>query len=936
MTPPHRARFALLLAVLVSFLTALPCYAENGLARTTADAVRREATRPSVGPEGRPLPLAAEYNTGTLAFEKPEQYPHQWTPDYMVSLLEKGHHVIPTFADPITLSRRRRNRADAWLEGYYGPALRRCAELNVPITFMDWNYASHVISGPWTNREEADADKSPLYVTTDGKVHRRASPFGPTENWRKYGEAYTARDPMRRVQEFYPSPPLAIFISNNEGRKLTRRQDAAKSRRFVEKYGEDRPAQFVQEKLVGAWIETWHAWHQGMRAGLTKEAWKNNSLITGYNAFGPDHFGRWGGWKNYSLYSPRYGFGVDRFWDGAQVSYYDNDWEWAKTDHSGWSMQVEFMNCVFMQKRAFERDPDFWFELAVWAGGGVNTLADNRRRGACKAFTYITRGQVWSPERYAGSTQFGMWLLRPRVVREFTGYTVHRRPLWEPFWMALVEAVDRVHANPTLAEFWRHGRLVPNTAHEHPFQSNVPEELEDVNRWYLLDCSTNPPPEEWERSNWRYKRKPVLPVFPLALVRGEPAQRRWLLYAHAPLGARKDVRITVPEFGNVTVNVSRSGSFYLIDEADSSIESVHWGGPAELNLTASARYPETGETVKFTPELVGAPGTLPRSSRWDFGDGIVAAWRPPRSVPVRRAGAPPQAETTRPKPEVPPVSHAFKKQGQYIVSAEVGLSTGETVRAELPVWVGMKPEDALVSRLLMDGAPGPKRLFEQAAGRRLHYRFLPDAAGPDKFNNLLLGGEFVDDPDRGRVLRLDGRCEMVRLRNSARLNRAENTTDRTISLHFKPARTEGRQVLYEEGSPGAGFNLYLDGSTLYAGAWATGKERNWPGEWLKFDGIQTGRWHHATLVLEDATATPQDGRLLLYVDGAKVDSAPVTSIPPHKGDNYIGGHDTTRCHDGPFGPAPLRRHPLKPPQHYFQGLIDDFEVWNAAREPEGG
>ena len=71
-----------------------------------------------------------------------------------------------------------------------------------------------------------------------------------------------------------------------------------------------------------------------------------------------------------------------------------------------------------------------------------------------------------------------------------------------------------------------------------------------------------------------WKRETELAVFSLALVMGKPGNRQWLLYAHAPLAEQKAVEITVPEYGPVTVDVTRGGSFYLIDEKTKAAAAV--------------------------------------------------------------------------------------------------------------------------------------------------------------------------------------------------------------------------------------------------------------------------------------------------------------------------------------------------------------------------
>jgi hypothetical protein len=87
--------------------------------------------------------------------------------------------------------------------------------------------------------------------------------------------------------------------------------------------------------------------------------------------------------------------------------------------------------------------------------------------------------------------QFGMWLMRPRVVREFRGYreTVAETSEW---FDAVLDAVDRVHLDPVLRQFWQTGRIVPNRSRLHPYQTSVPDEVKRVDRWFLLDTSVDP------------------------------------------------------------------------------------------------------------------------------------------------------------------------------------------------------------------------------------------------------------------------------------------------------------------------------------------------------------------------------------------------------------------------------------------------------------
>src|SRR5690606_8005236 len=132
-----------------------------------------------------------------------------------------------------------------------------------------------------------------------------------------------------------------------------------------------------------------------------------------------------------------------------------------------------------------------------------------------------------------------LWLLRPRVLREYRGYTSRG---WsttndeaEPWFLTLAANVDRVYQNQTLQTFWRKGELVPNRAHPHPYQVTVPEEYKNVDRWFLLDTNLDPP-RPW-------KLETEIPVYSIALVDGAVGNRRWLVYAHSPLQERKGVEI---------------------------------------------------------------------------------------------------------------------------------------------------------------------------------------------------------------------------------------------------------------------------------------------------------------------------------------------------------------------------------------------------------
>jgi len=242
-------------------------------------------------------------------------------------------------------------------------------------------------------------------------------------------------------------------------------------------------------------------------------------------------------------------------WDGGSSAYYTHNWS-SITDFQVYSPQIEAMNWVFMLKEAERINPDFWFEISIWDG---NFWGD-RKYGPTpnKSSFYNDLHQSYSPARYAGYAQFGLWLLRPRVIREFRHSS---DPLadFAPYFSALAEIVDRIYSDETLKHFWRHGELVANNKRLHPYQVGITSELLKEERWFLLDTNLHPP-EPWTLDT-------EIPVYALALVDKDlHGQRRWLVYAHAPIENRRDVLITIPDYGQIKIDVNVAGSFYLIEE----------------------------------------------------------------------------------------------------------------------------------------------------------------------------------------------------------------------------------------------------------------------------------------------------------------------------------------------------------------------------------
>ena len=521
-------------------------------ARSAAKEIRREALLPPDGPGGRPLPLVSHWNMGSQG--------RGWTTQYQIELLDQGRHILPWLgwpqgnpdADEKSLQR---------FNDYYSELLGLCRSLRLPISFRGTQWEAILVGKEY---RELPPESCPAVISPDGEAIRKLSPFGPVDAWRDPAGEYVDTPAMKKLQRMYPDPPLVLFVSNNEAPDLRWHQVEELSKRYLDKYGKGRNDEFKREVVARGWMERYPLMFQAMREALESKTWRENVCFVGYGAFGASHFGRWTAWKDYSLITDQWTSPDWHIWDGGSPSYYTHNW-CDNRDHWVWSTQVQSMNWIFQLQEAWQVNPDFWWEISLWDGNSSNwtpeTECTEQTAKKSKACQYKLDGQTYTPDRYQGWAQFGLWLLRPRVVREFRGSTTPLEP-WRPFFERLLDSVDQVYASQTLEEFWRYGKLVPNTAHRHPYQEAVPQKYQDVNRWFLLDTNLDAP-RPWSQTT-------NIPVFGMALVLGEEGSRRWLVYAHSPLEDRQGVKITVPGFGQFTADVPRRGRFYVLEEAGHS------------------------------------------------------------------------------------------------------------------------------------------------------------------------------------------------------------------------------------------------------------------------------------------------------------------------------------------------------------------------------
>lgn len=616
---------------------------------------------------GRALPLANSWSAVRA-----------WSPQRMVERIERGEHILLTFEDPsfvafaVEFADDPESAARETVRRRYGEALHYAREHGLPIAIRGWNWAAEPVR--WQEVrirrgvEIPDQDRANILI--DGKViegHAVTDPFGPVQAWREWGEFWMGNAVLRHMQEIYPNPPAVIFLNNNEAGEFIH-TNIEKHDRFAARFGAGPHSEaFKRRAMSEGYGERYAAMFESARAALVEPSWRENVRFVAYNSlWGTAYIGHNG--------QPRPGtdFDEEKGWtrwhfhpDGSMPELYDNDWQPNKKDYGPWSPQTEAMNYYSMQERIFAERPDFLWSSIVWDGGVISEVWRGRR-STSKPFDYVSQGQRWDQHRYKGWIQFGLWTTRPSIYSEFRwdGGRERSHIVWDHTFNALTHSVDQVWQDETLREFWRFGELVPNRAESHwwPVADQHPEWLHNLERWYLLTADANPPRSQWESTT-------KLRVFALALVLGGETDRRWLVYAHAPLGAVPDVTVTVPEYGDVTLpSVPKSGSFFLLSEADGRLEPLIPGGPNELTLEADRIWAEPGQTVRFESAVAHAPGLDFSGFAWTFGDGRKLE-----------------------QSELSPVEHTFEQSGTYLVTLEARSSQGESLSEQVAVYVGTPP-----------------------------------------------------------------------------------------------------------------------------------------------------------------------------------------------------------------------------------------------------
>ena len=195
--------------------------------------------------------------------------------------------------------------------------------------------------------------------------------------------------------------------------------------------------------------------------------------------------------------------------------------------------------------------------------------------------------------------------------------------------------------------------------------------------------------------------------------------------------------------------------------------------------------------------------------------------------------------------------------------------------------------------------------------------------GEDSAGNLTAT---VNDADweatpRGGGLLLDGESAYLHVPDSGFINTGGPFPKRSIVAIFKADDAEigsRKQVIFEEGGRTRGAALYVFEGSLWVGAWNRA-EYNWNGEWIDAR-IDSGRWHHAALVIRDAKGAVEPDRFEMWLDGSLVDSRSGGQLHAHGDNNGIGAIVQNVVFHDEGGAVALG--------DYFAGVIEEVRIYN--------
>jgi len=130
--------------------------------------------------------------------------------------------------------------------------------------------------------------------------------------------------------------------------------------------------------------------------------------------------------------------------------------------------------------------------------------------------------------------------------------------------------------------------------------------------------------------------------------------------------------VKLPGYGDVKLpSISKIGSFYLVEEADHTVQMLIAGGPDELQLTTDKRWAQPDEQVTLTAAIALAPDKTFTGFTFTYGDGATM-------------------QQTR----LAQVTHRFAKADDYLVTVTGKYTDGSSFMDLVAVFVRENPADS--------------------------------------------------------------------------------------------------------------------------------------------------------------------------------------------------------------------------------------------------
>jgi len=545
-------------------------------------------TQVSVSPiapdHSRPLPVFASWNIGKNQTADGQDV--GYTPDWQHEQAMSGVPIMFTFEHSFWLDNT--HRTSSAVE--FNPAWPHVRDNRLPIAFIGWNFMDRLRLGQWPGSTALPADH-PFLVKADGTVIKNCSPWSPhIHHWYAEGRRVGLHLAATYAAD-YPEPPAIYLFDNHEAGIATLEQAQLDKRRpalinaIWGQYWQTKP-EYAREvervEMDRAYALRYAEFKRGMRDALPG-GWKKIKFIS-YAQFGNE-------------------FGITEFTPDSMryaVPWADAGGGGVYTTHDGMAANVGYLHNWYSGNVGLLRSPST-------EAGNVRFAIDTMREvnPAYEVVSLYWNGKAVTPQQYLGMCRCVMWQTQTPIQMAWVGSAQTRAETFVNQIQPLMQAVQEVHTHETLKRFWRDGKLLRNlwtrdftawpkvnpqwdseTGYGHPYAYMMPPEYADTGkRLFLQHVPINNRHVKWSQLGgpddrfvdvWKddRERDVAVPVFAICHQLGD----EYLIYAHAPNGARGfveiDVHATTARTFRIVVDVPIEGAFFL-RKANGDVEQVN-------------------------------------------------------------------------------------------------------------------------------------------------------------------------------------------------------------------------------------------------------------------------------------------------------------------------------------------------------------------------